>query len=103
MNFEKIDNINTNKSFIIHFRYKSTEEFINKYKRGYINRNRKFINLILKEKLSTYFQENNITLEKINYIEKALKLNLTSYRNKLQIISSNNSINPSTFSLIEIK
>ena len=103
MNFEKIDNINTNKSFIIHFRYKSTEEFINKYRRGYSNWYGKFINLILKDKLSTYFQENNITLEKINYIEKALKLNLTSYRNKLQIISSNNSINPSKFSLIETK
>ena len=37
MNFETILPINTNKSYLIHFRFKSTEEFINKYRRGYSN------------------------------------------------------------------
>ena len=37
MNFELIREINVNKSYFIHFVFKSTEEFINKYKRGYNN------------------------------------------------------------------
>lgn len=37
LNFETIDKININKAYLIHFKYKSTEEFINKYKRGYSN------------------------------------------------------------------
>ena len=37
MNFESIKKINTKNAYLIHFRYKSTEEFINKYKRGYSN------------------------------------------------------------------
>ena len=37
INFEYIYPINIEKAYIIHFKYKSTEEFINKYKRGYSN------------------------------------------------------------------
>ena len=36
INFETLYPININKAYIIHFRYKSTEEFVNKLKRGYI-------------------------------------------------------------------
>ena len=35
MNFERIYPININKAYIIHFKYKSTEELVNKLKRGY--------------------------------------------------------------------
>ena len=53
INIESFYPININKAYIIHFRYKSTEEFANKLKRGYSNwfndRLRKFIlwNIIL--------------------------------------------------------
>ena len=89
INFEKIYNINIDKSYIIHFRFKSTEEFINKYRRGYNNWHGKRINQVLLERLSTYFKENGITLEKINYIEKELKLNMTSFRKQLYLNSKN--------------
>ena len=35
LNVESVSEINVNKAYLIHFRFKSTEEFINKYKRGY--------------------------------------------------------------------
>lgn len=82
INFQFIKPINTNKSYLIHFRFKSTEEFINKYKRGYSKWHTN-INQILKDRLESYFEENGITSEKINYIEKELKLNLSFYRLKL--------------------
>ena len=34
-------------------------------------------------KIADYFAYNNITLEKIDYIEKETKINLTEYRKKL--------------------
>ena len=83
MNFESIKKINTNRAYIIHFRYKSTEELINKFKRGYSNWHRNNSFKVLQERLANYFDENGITIEKINYIEKELKLNLTSYRSLL--------------------
>lgn len=89
MNFESILKINIDKSYIIHFRFKSTEEFINKYKRGYSNWHGNQTNDVLLERLSTYFEENGITLEKIDYIEKELKLNMTSFRNKFYLNSLN--------------
>ena len=75
--------INHNKAYIIHFKYKSTEEFINKYKRGYRNWfGSDFLPLRIKE----YFTDNKITLEKIEYMENELKLNLSEY--KLKLISN---------------
>ena len=91
INLENIKNININKSYIIHFRFKSTEEFINKYKRGYSNWHGNRTHLVLLERISIYFEENGITLEKINYLEKELKLNLSSYRNKFYMNSINKS------------
>ena len=49
MNFESIDKINTDKAYLIHFRFKSTEEFINKYKRGYNNWHGNRINKVLQD------------------------------------------------------
>ena len=37
LNIESVIEINTKKAYIIHFCYKSTEEYINKFKRGYRN------------------------------------------------------------------
>ena len=88
INFQFINKINTNKSYIIHFRFKSTEEFINKYRRGYSNWHGTKINNVLKERLSTYFEENGITIEKINLIEKQLKLNLSFYKTKMRLNNS---------------
>jgi hypothetical protein len=77
MNFESLYPINIKKAFIIHYRYKSTEEFVNKYKRGYKdwygNNTNKFLNGTIKE----FFKINKITIQKINYIEKKLNLNLS--------------------------
>ena len=83
MNFQEILKINIKKAYLIHFRYKSTEEYIKKYKRGYSYWYGNKTNKFMKENLETYFQENGVTIEKINYIEKELKLNLSQYRCKL--------------------
>ena len=90
INFEYINEINTKKSYLIHFRFKSTEEFITKCKRGYSNWYGNRTNITLKNRLSSYFEENKITKDKINYIEKELKLNLSFYRKKIDSDFSNN-------------
>ena len=69
------------KAYIIHFKYKSTEEYINKYKRGYRNW---FGPNFLSMRIEEYFLDNKITLEKIEYIEKELKLDLSKYKEKLK-------------------
>ena len=61
------------------------EEFINKYKRGYNNWHGNRINKVLQGKLDTYLKENGITLEKINYIERELKLDLSSYKSRIKL------------------
>ena len=61
---------------LIHYKYKSTEEYIRKYRRGYRWENAQF----MKMRIDEYFQDNNITLEKIDYIEKELNLNLSNIR-----------------------
>ena len=71
-----VKNMNFDKAFLIHFRYKSTEEFIAKYKRGYRNWFGSKLKNYLNHHIKLYFQQNKITLEKINYIEKELKINL---------------------------
>ena len=69
-------------SFIIHFKYKSTEEYINKYKRGYHWRigNIEFMMMRIRE----YFKDNNATLEKIEYVERELNLNLSQIKSRLK-------------------
>ena len=74
MNFQYIRPININKAYIIHFKYKSTEEFMKKFKR--IDRHwskdkqntQLFINLI------DYFKINNATKKKIIFIKNKLNI-----------------------------
>ena len=82
MNFETLYPINTEKAYIIHFRYKSTEELINKLKRGYSNWFKNKLRKFIIGNIETYLKINKPTLEKINFIEKELKINLSRYKKK---------------------
>ena len=75
--FNDVFEINYDRAYIIHFKYKSTEEYIKKYKRGYS----KWVSSnFLPMRIREYFQDNDITLEKIKYMEKELNLNLSEYK-----------------------
>ena len=80
MNFESIANININKAYIIHFKFKSTEEFINKMKRGYGKWFGKRITGVINTKIAEYFITNKITREKVEYIERELNISLQRYK-----------------------
>lgn len=104
IDFGIINPINTDKAFIIHFKYKSTEEFIDKYKRGYNNWFFKHKNYLF-TKLEGFFDTNQITYEKINYIERELHLNLTFFKDNFNNIYNSymkkiksNSLNITIFS-----
>lgn len=84
LNFQFIDKINIKKAFIIHFEYKSTEEFIKKIKRGYNNFFGKKLSTFLKYKIKGYLADNKVTKQKIEYLEKELRLNLSKYKQKLK-------------------
>lgn len=77
---EQPDYIN---NYIDHYCFKSTEEFVNKINRGDVvfGKNKEKIY----QKIEQYFQLNDITLKKIDYIEKMTKLNLSKYRKALVI------------------
>ena len=79
INFEFIRKINIKKAFIIHFEFKSTEEFINKIKRGYSKWFGNEIEKFLIKKILFYLKINGVSTEKINFIEKELDLNLSKY------------------------
>ena len=79
IDYEYIKNISIKRAFIIHFKYKSTEEYINKIKRGYHIWTKSYI---LKTRIKTYFEDNEMTKEKIRYFEKELKINLSDYIKK---------------------
>jgi len=69
--------------YIDHYWSKSTEEFVNKVNRGDVNqgfRNDKY-NM---ERMYYYFLYNDITKEKIDYIENKTKYNLTLFRLKIR-------------------
>ena len=75
------DKVDKKKYYINHYCFKSTEEFINKIKRGsavFGLKKRMYI------KIRFYFAFNKITLNKINYIEKSTGLNLNIFRNKIK-------------------
>ena len=63
IDIESVHEINIKKAYIIHFQFKSTEEFINKYKRGYSDW-LKDMKKFLKGKIYAYYNTNNITKEK---------------------------------------
>jgi hypothetical protein len=73
LNFEAIHKINIQKAYIIHFCYKSTEEYINKLKRGYSNW---FDAKFYKNKVKDYFRDNEKTKEKLEYFQKELNINI---------------------------
>ena len=60
-----------------HYYCKSTEEFIEKLKKGDVYKTPDYM------KIHFYFSYNKITLEKLNYIEKETGMNLSEYKNKL--------------------
>jgi len=81
LNFEYINKIDTTKAFFIHFKYKSTEETINKLKRGYSNWHEKNrIPGLLRIKVYDYLRDNKITKEKLEYFEKEFHFNLSKYK-----------------------
>ena len=80
MNFESISNININKAYIIHFCFKSTEEFINKIKRGYSNWFGKKLSAFINSRIIDYFNMNTITRKKVEYIERELNISLKRYK-----------------------
>ena len=82
MNFETLYPININKAYIIHFRYKSTEEFVNRLKRGYSNWFENRLKNFLLGNIKSYLKINKPTSEKINLIEKELNLDLSKFKKK---------------------
>ena len=80
INFEFIKSINIEKAYIIHFKFKSTEEFIRKYKRGYKKWFGNQTEWWKEQNIIKYFKYNKITKAKIEYLEKELKLNLSKYK-----------------------
>ena len=72
-------------NFIDHFYYKSTEEFMEKVLKGDIYFNNTLV--VQKRKILEYFESNEITLEKIDYIEKKSGINLSEIRDKITNIS----------------
>jgi len=78
MSFPNIRSINIKKAYIIHFRYKSTEEFIHKLKRGYSNWVENNLKFVI-EQIKIYLFINKATPEKVKFIEKELHLNLSNF------------------------
>lgn len=80
----KKDYLDFSNYYIDHFYFKSLEEFIQKIKKGdtYFGHKKFFLMIRLKR----YFAFNNISVKKIEYIEKNLKVNLSKYKNNLKII-----------------
>ena len=76
--FNSINEINIEKAYIIHFCYKSTEEYINKLKRGYSNWS--FEKDFYRNKILDYFRDNKMTKDKIKLFEKELNINYSEYK-----------------------
>ena len=85
-NIKKVHRIITDESdhyynYIDHYWSKSTEEFVNKLMRG--GGVHGLDKIFEKKRIDIYFNLNEITLDKINYIENKTKINLSIYRTKL--------------------
>ena len=86
-NIKEVQNIITNVSdfyyyYIDHYYSKSTEEFIKKLMRGSAVHGFDITHKL--KRIDVYFSINEITLNKINYIENQTKLNLSKFRKKLK-------------------
>jgi hypothetical protein len=90
-NPEVINGIKTNNSdfrfyYIDHYYSKSVEELVEKLNKGDVFKGQ---NIAFKYiRINSYFKRNNITFEKISFIENHTKLNLTKYKIKLQQLSN---------------
>ena len=71
--------------YIDHFFCKSTEEFVNKLARGDSLQVGKALERYKISRIKRYFTYNILTKDKIEMIEKGLKLNLSSLKNKIKI------------------
>ena len=76
MNFESFEPINIKRAYIIHFKFKSTEEFIKKLKRGHNLWSKEKTRKYVLSNIKTYFEINKATLEKRNLFKNAFHLNL---------------------------
>ena len=66
--------------YIDHYQFKSTEEFAKK-----INKSDAFyLKDIRMEKINVYFQYNEITIEKLKYLENFTRLNLSKFRDQIK-------------------
>ena len=80
INIQSVRPYNTDRAYILHFYFKSTEEYINKFKRGY----KDWPQSKLDGWILNYFKQNKITIEKIEMLEKAFNITLEKYRKKLK-------------------
>ena len=81
LNFQSIFRFTTEKAYFIHFQFKSTEEYINKMKRGYSNWD--WVRSKPRDYIFNYFKNNNIKLSKIEFFEREFNLSLDDYRKKI--------------------
>lgn len=80
-NYSNFNDFYNKNYYYDHFHFKSSEEYLDKLKRGdAVNGKRK--NFVVKT-FSLYFSVNKITEAKLDYFEKRTGINLTVYRNKL--------------------
>lgn len=85
LNFEFMPPTSIKNAYIIHFKYKSTEEYIKKYKRGYhLWKGTKLLE-VLNTKIMEYLNDNKITLEKLQYFERELNISLNKYKKNLHL------------------
>ena len=82
-----IKNIDFKYYYIDHYYSKSLEEFVEKLNKGdgHFKKDKNFIY----HRIKRYFTVNKITLEKIEYIEKKVDVNLSLYRKKLYKLKIN--------------
>ena len=85
--YQFIPTINTHNSdfryyYIDHYYSKSLEEFIEKLNKGDVAQGQALWLKMLR--INNYFKRNNITLEKLDYIEKNAHLNLSYYKDELK-------------------
>ena len=80
INIQSVRPYNTDRAYFLHFYFKSTEEYINKFKRGY----KDWPQSKLDGWILNYFKQNKITIEKIEMLEKAFNITLEKYRKKLK-------------------
>lgn len=94
-NIKKVQGLVTNDSdhyyfYIDHYWTKSTEEFVNKILMGDVAAG--FNKTYMMKNIRKYFKLCDLTIEKINYIEKRTKFNLSEFRVTLKKNSKQNNI-----------